>query len=317
MELTGNAFAFPWEVDLMAWLQNSLPDSLISVFSRFSFFGEEAFMFLLLGFLYWSYDKRAAKKAGIVIVMICVWAPMIKNAVLRLRPYMVHEQIGLRRAIAADADLNDISAQGYSFPSQHAASVSGLGSAIAAVFNKPWLSWLTVILSLLVGVSRVIVGAHYPTDVLCGWVFGLLVCAVVSALERRITDQRLFYGLMLLTALPGLFFCKSADYYSVLGLLIGFIFGTQVEEKHVNFENTCHPVRAVLRILGGGLVFIALNTILKLPFSARFLSSGTFAALLVRCARYAVIAFVCFAVYPMVFKYTANFWKRKEYDKRA
>ena len=40
MELTGNAFAFSWEVDLMSWLQNSLPDSLISVFSRFSFFGE-------------------------------------------------------------------------------------------------------------------------------------------------------------------------------------------------------------------------------------------------------------------------------------
>ena len=52
----------------------------------------------------------------------------------------------------------------------------------------------------------------------------------------------------------------------------------------------------------GVKVYLALNTLLKLPFSKAFLSSGTTAALLVRCARYTVVAFVDFGVYPMLFR---------------
>ena len=54
----GNTFFFTWEPALMVWLQSRLPDSLISLFSKLSFFGEEIFLIAVLGFLYWSYDKR-------------------------------------------------------------------------------------------------------------------------------------------------------------------------------------------------------------------------------------------------------------------
>ena len=309
MELVSNTFAFPWEVDLMVWLQSRLPDSLISLFSKLSFFGEEIFLIAVLGFLYWSYDKRSAKRIGAVLVMVNVWSPMIKNVILRRRPYMAHEKISIKRAVAADADLNDIAAQGYSFPSQHSANISGLSSSLASVFKKPWLTWLGAVLTLLVGVSRVIVGAHYPTDVLCGWALGLLICVLVSALDRKIADKRVLYGILLLSALPGLFFCKSKDYFTGLGLMIGLFCGALFEEKYVNFENTRNPVRAVLRVLGGGLLFLGLNTALKLPFPKDFLEGSSYAAMLVRCARYAVSAFTAFAIYPMLFKYTAKIGK--------
>lgn len=309
MELVGNTFAFPWEVDLMVWLQSHMSDSLISLLSKLSFFGEEIFLILILGFLYWSYDKRVGRRVGLVILMVNVWAPMIKNVILRRRPYMDHEGITLKRLIAPDADPNDIAAQGYSFPSGHSANIASLGASVARSFRKKLLVCLAVVFSLLVGVSRVVVGAHYPTDVLCGWLLGLLVTGIVFFLDRKITDRRLFNGVLLLTALPGLFYCKSADYFTGLGLLIGFIAGSAVEERFVNFENTRQPVRAVLRVLGGGAVFLGLNSLLKLPFSAEFLNGGSYAAMLVRGARYAIAAFAAFALYPMVFKYTAKIGK--------
>ena len=78
--------------------------------------------------------------------------------------------------------------------------------------------------------------------------------------------------------------------------------GTLLDDQYVHFEDTDKPMWKILRLLGGLVVYLALNSLLKLPFSKEFLSSGTFAALMVRFARYAVIAFVDFGVYPMLFK---------------
>ena len=82
---------------------------------------------------------------------------------------------------------------------------------------------------------------------------------------------------------------------------MGFLQASLVEEKYVRYETSGSLPRKLLRVIGGGLIFFALNKVLKLPFSAEFLAGGTFAALLVRGARYGIIAFVEFALYPMLF----------------
>ena len=55
------------------------------------------------------------------------------------------------------------------------------------------------------------------------------------------------------------------------------------------------------------VVATAVNFLLKAPFPSDFLNSGTMAALLVRAARYAVIAFLEFGVYPMAFARVEGF----------
>lgn len=72
---------------------------------------------------------------------------------------------------------------GYSFPSGHSIAVALVcGCLILLVWRMPWrksLKWLATIglacLIILIGFSRIYVGAHYPSDVLAGWSLGLAI----------------------------------------------------------------------------------------------------------------------------------------------
>lgn len=312
MTLAGNIFFLEWEVALMEWLQAHLGAGAISFISQLSMFGEELLLVAIMGFFYWSWDKQIGKFIGVNMLMVSVWNPMIKNVFLRLRPYFVSDKIRLLRKIDEGADIYDVAAQGYSFPSGHSASSATVYGSIARKMRPKLFTVLAFVLPLLVGFSRVVVGAHFPTDVLVGWTLGALVVFLVPWLRARIRDRRIFYAVLVLSTLPGFFYCQSTDYFSSFGMLLGFLCAEPFEEKFVKFENTRSPVRAILRVIGGAALYFAVNTALKLPFPSDFLSAGTFASHLVRTLRYAVVIFVTVGVYPMLFKLTAKIGAKKE-----
>jgi undecaprenyl-diphosphatase len=66
-----------------------------------------------------------------------------------------------------------------SFPSGHATSSMIFYVTLAIILTRrtPWQTLAVasaVLLSLLVGTSRVMLGVHWPSDVIGGWAFGLL-----------------------------------------------------------------------------------------------------------------------------------------------
>ena len=313
---TGTIFYFDWEMRLMEWLQAHIGSSGFGfwLISNLSAFGEQLLLVAIMGFLYWGLNKEFGKYIGVNVLAANVWNPMIKNLVLRLRPYFVKEyNVKLLRLIDESADPMDVAAQGYSFPSGHSANAVTVYGSLAAHEKKRKILWiLAVVLPLLVGFSRVSVGAHYPTDVLCGWLLGAIIVALIPLLREKIKNRWLFYGILLLTAVPGFFFCTSNDYYSSFGMLLGFILAEPFEEKFVKFENTKNIFRCILRTIGGGLIYFGLNTVLKLPFPKALLEEAGLVSQLIRMFRYAVIIFVVIGVYPMLFKLTGKIFDRKK-----
>lgn len=300
--MTGNTFFFDWEVALIEWIQSWLGSFGIAVSSAFTLFGEQMICIALLGFIYWCRDKKFGKYVGLNVLAALTLNTMIKNIFLRRRPYFDHKGIKCLKPVEKGADIYDISAQGFSFPSGHSTNAVTIYTSIGIYSKNKILMTVGIVLPLLIGISRFCLGVHYPTDVICGWLLGLIVVFLVPLIQRVIENRLIFYGILILITIPGLFYCKSQDYYTSFGFLVGFILATEFEEKFVKFENTDNAIRCVLRIALGIGVYFGLNTLLKLPFSSDFLSSSTVPAYLVRAARSCVVIFVTIGVYPFMFR---------------
>jgi undecaprenyl-diphosphatase len=94
----------------------------------------------------------------------------LKSSLVRERPFIRHPGINL-----AMPPLDR-----YSFPSGH--TMHAVAFAWQAVAHFPVLSWTLVPAAALIALSRVVLGLHYPTDVLAGAAIGALLAACGLAL---------------------------------------------------------------------------------------------------------------------------------------
>lgn len=299
----GNTFYFEWEVALQQWLQGMIDSEIgIAIVSFITMFGEELVMIAILGFLYWSYDKKFGKFVGMNILIGTVANPMLKNLAFRRRPYFDHPGIKILKPVDASADIYNITAQGYSFPSGHTTNATMSYTSLAMYKKNNKALWvIAVVLPFLVGLSRVMLGAHYVTDVLCGWVVGTGLMVLFSYLQTHVKNENRFHLIVALCCLPGVFYCKTTDFFTGYGMMLGYFLAVPFEKKFVNFKETKNVMESILRVVGGGALYFALNKLLKIPFPKEFLESATMASFLVRIVRYAIIIFVLMGIYPMIF----------------
>lgn len=300
--LEGISFAFEWEVALMEWIQAHLGISGIRIMSLFTTLGEELVLIGVIGFIYFCYDKAYGKRIGCAVVTALVWNPMAKNLVFRRRPYFDHPGIRCLKPVEPEADIYNIAAQGYSFPSGHSTNAAAAYGSVFAFHRNRFTAAVGFLFPFLVGISRFCVGVHYPTDVLVGWIMGVLVILILTVLEKKLRNSLLYYGLLAVSGLPGIFFCKTADYFTAYGLMLGVFCAFLFEERFVKFEGTRNPSACVFRILGAMTGFLLLSVLFKLPFSDAFLASESFVCHLVRLARYFLVSFLTIGVYPMCFR---------------
>lgn len=299
----GNTFYFSFEPKLMIWLQSVLGENGSKAVGFFSEFGEATFIIFILLILYWCVDKEFGIYVGTNVLMGLVYGPLIKNIVLRRRPYFDNEMIKCFRPVEADADIYSIAAQGFSFPSMHSTVAVTFFGSLARYAGKRILTVIAFVIPFLVGLSRVVVGVHYPTDVFVGWGMGIVIVFLMPYIyEKAGKDRRWVVNLVVfLIACVGIFYCRTEDYFTTLGLMAGFFIAEEFEKRYVNFKITRNPIRAALRLIGGLIIFFSLNTILKMPFSKEFLEAAQIAAFLLRALRYAVVIFVVTGIYPMIF----------------
>lgn len=302
----GNAFNFNWEPGLIEWLQSHMGNFGVKLASVCSAFGEELILIAILCFLYFVYDKNTGKFVAKSLMVTGVLNSELKNIFCRLRPYFVHDNVKILKPVDPDADLYDVAAQGYSFPSGHSSNASSVYVGAAVYMKKRIITIIAIILTLLVGISRFCVGAHYPTDVLCGWAVGIVSIVLICILEKYCSRKWVIYVILAVIGLPGIFFCTTNDYFTNYGMMLGFFLGDLFECRYVKFENTKNVLRGILRMLGGAAVYLVLNTLLKLPFGSEFLDSGTLAAHLVRLFRYMIVLFSVIGAYPLLFRFTAR-----------
>ena len=299
--MAANEFYLPFEVGLMEWIQSWMPEWMTSVMSVISMAGETLPLVAILGFIYWSYRKEFGKVIGAEIVTANVLFPMIKNIALRKRPYMVHSGIRCLKPVDASADIMDISKQGYSFPSGHSANSTVAYAGIAHYTKNKILIVIGIVLPFLVGISRFALGVHYPTDVLAGWALGAAIVFFIPWVLQKVGKLWKIGIVVACVGAVGFFYCKTTDFFTSYGLMLGFFLGTAFEEQKVHFSDTKRILAKIIRLAVGVGLYLGLNELLKLPFPKDFLSSVTIWSFLVRTFRYAVVSFILIGVYPLLF----------------
>lgn len=82
--------------------------------------------------------------------------------------------------------VDDIRLKGYSFCSAHAANTMSLAVFFSLLIRSKMLTITLVIWSLINCWTRLYLGVHYPSDILCGMIIGIIVGILVYLLYYKI-----------------------------------------------------------------------------------------------------------------------------------
>jgi len=228
--------------------------------------GEQSVYMIVLAVFFWG----VSKKTGLIMsatLLISLWI----NNFLKLlfhtpRPFEVMEGIQGKRLQTAT---------GYSFPSGHTQGASSFYTTLFYLFKKPVVRIISVLIILLVGLSRIYLGVHWPVDVLGGWGLGILTAWVTASAIDRLWNNppRLNIFLTAAAAVAGVVTLimillelfvfrgqfKTDDFFKSSGILIGAFSGFLLEGKICNFDprEGRVPIRVLRIILGlGGLLLL-------------------------------------------------------------
>ena len=178
---------FNADASILIWIQDNIRAAMLNPAVKFiTHLGDRGLMWILLTLVLLAIPRT--RRVGLMcmismLIGMVITNLVIKNWMARPRPYTLIKDLLLMIERQKD----------FSFPSGHA--TNSFACAWVLFRRAPKRFGIpALILALLIALSRVYVGVHYPTDVLAGIVIGILSAAaamrIVPWLRKKVPAVR-------------------------------------------------------------------------------------------------------------------------------
>lgn len=134
--------------------------------------GDGPLYFLLVALLYLAQLQHASAFTELLLLSFVIELPLyllLKNSIRRQRPYQL--MAGMLQAHIQASDR-------FSLPSGHTAAAFVVACAVLC-FYPDW-AWLAFSWAILIGLSRILLGVHFPFDILAGSSLGVFSSAMAQ-----------------------------------------------------------------------------------------------------------------------------------------
>ena len=313
------------ELDFLKALESIRIPVLDRIMQALTFLGEETVFMALAIVLFWCVDKWKGYYMLSVSFVGTVLSQSLKLICRVPRPWVKDPSFTVVESAKSGAT-------GYSFPSGHTQGATCTYGCIARMEKRRWLRWVMAGLIVLIGFSRMYLGAHYPSDVGVGLVLGVVAVLVMYPLFQRAKESpRFMYGILgvlLLTILGYLLFLKlgkfPADAYatdentktsnyasglknawSLLGSLLGLAVGYTADLK-TKFSEKAPLLGQICKTVLGLAILVGLRVALKKLFG--LFSEDPFWD----AARYFCMVAFAGAIWPLSFPFWARLGGKKK-----
>jgi membrane-associated phospholipid phosphatase len=263
-----------WGIDFIVWIQAFSSPFLDGVFKAITFLGDEKFYLILLPLIFWCLNKGLGAKLVFLFLFSAYANNSLKDIFRAPRPCQ----------FAPDKVKAIGECEGYGFPSGHAQGTGVVWGFLSSQVRKGWLWVLGIATPLLVALSRVYLGEHFPHDVIGGLIiavlFVLLYTWLLPSATTRIGELSLISKLALAALVPLalVFIHPTKDTSASMGTLLGMGVGLTLEGEFVRFSSGGVIWKRMLRFLLGFVItfglYFGLSEALPTGLHFRFLRYG-------------------------------------------
>ncbi|MBU2546823.1 MAG: phosphatase PAP2 family protein [Proteobacteria bacterium] len=252
--------AYDWGVDVVLWFQRFSP-ALDLPFKLVTFMGDEPFFLILLPLIYWCFDRRTGVRLTVLFLASAYVNAVVKEIFAQPRPFQYDARV---RPIVMES--------GFGFPSGHTQGAAVVWGYLAWRLRRPWAWVAAVLLVLLIPLSRIYLGVHFPTDLLGGYLIGAALLAAYIGLAPRVeawfAEKGIRYQLLASVIAPGLMILAypGEGRYGVAtgAALMGMSLGFALERRWVGFLEGGPWFKRALRLVLGLVVMTVIYIGLKI-----------------------------------------------------
>ncbi|HOT91179.1 MAG TPA: phosphatase PAP2 family protein [Anaerolineae bacterium] len=269
-----------WGIALILWLQRFHP-ALDFPFKALTFVGDELFFLLFLPLIYWCLDRRTGARVTLLFLISAYVNAVAKEFFNQPRPAQYSTQVWAYSDVGGSGGL----------PSGHTQNTLAVWGYLAAKVRRTWMWIVAGLLIVLVPLSRLYLGVHFPHDLLGGYILGaILLFAYLRWGERGeawIARQSpgVQMALVACLSIPLMFIFLTEDGVTGGATLLGMGLGFVIQARWIGFEVDGGVWKRVARYAVGTAVMIGLWAGLRAAFS------GLEPALLFRFIRYTLMGF--------------------------